>query len=69
MELQSFWQYTVQNVLSNLQTTTDRLSAPEAAKRFASAGNKKKEEAQLMKENKRNIKKSNYFFGLHLTNN
>ena len=50
MELQSFWQYTMQDVLSNLQTTTDGLSAPEAAKRLASAGNKKKEKPQLLKD-------------------
>ena len=50
MDLNSFWQYPVQEVLNNLQSTTDGLSSLEAAKRLAAAGNKKKEIPQVIKD-------------------
>lgn len=50
MDLHSFWQYQSQEVLDSLQTTNTGLSAAEAAKRLAAAGNKHKEKPQILKD-------------------
>lgn len=50
MDLHAFWQYQSQEVLNSLQTTDAGLSAAEAAKRLAAAGNRKKEKPQIIKD-------------------
>ena len=50
MDNQSFWQYTNEELLKKLQTSSNGLTSAESAIRLANAGIKKKKKSQLLKD-------------------
>lgn len=50
MDLKTYWQYPAAEVLNALQSTSGGLTSEEAAKRFSSTNQKKKEKPQIIKD-------------------